>query len=188
MKILNYFRSLNETDTASGQSGIRLYNMIFPLFFFLVFPFSWLWFLVIFGNLIIDTAVVSFCLRKEKPALRKQVIKKSWWKVWGLGYLSDFLGCFVLFVLIEVADFLVPFSLAWNEFVNGVFYNPWGNIFSLLFIIVILFLIGLIIYGFNVRFSFRKTRLKKSQIRKISRALAICTTPYVLLIPMTLFY
>lgn len=170
------------------NSKNRLYNMIFPLFFLFLYPFTWVWLLVIFGNLAIDTLVVYFCLRKVKKEVRRQVIRKSWYKVWGFGYLSDVLGFIILIAIIYGMDFLLPFSLKLNAFENAVMYNPWESFPALLFVFMILLLTGWMIYRFNVRFSFSKTNLKKQQIRKIALALAVFTTPYVLLFPLSLFW
>ena len=170
------------------KPAYRMYNLIFPIFFLFLYPFTWIWVMVIFGNLAIDTLVVWWCLRKEKKTVRRQALRKSWYKVWGFGYLSDVIGFLIIIAVVYGQSFLMPFTNSRLAFQNAVFYNPWENIWALLFVLAVLLLTGCLIYKFNVRFSFRKTGLRRSRIRKTALALAVLTTPYVLLFPLSLFW
>lgn len=161
-------------------------NLIFPIFFLILYPFNPVWLLFIFGNLIIDVGIVYLGLRKVKNISRKKVLKKAWYKVWLFGYLADFLGIALMLAILYI------FTPLDTEFMNGfcmaVYYNPWRNLFALFFVLAILLFTGWLIYFFNRRFSFKNTDLPAARIRQISLLLAVLTTPYVLLIPLNLFF
>lgn len=165
------------------SSSLRLYNLIFPLFFFFVVPITWIWPLFIFGNLAIDCAVLCFCLKLFNPRNWKQGFKKTWWKVWLLGYLGDVLGCVILFAIgfIPYSETLYPIEMA-------VYYNPWSHPVGLLLVCLTIILAGFALYFLDSRLALRKSGLSVKGRRKAALIISIATAPYVLLIPTSLFF
>ena len=93
----------------------RFYNILFPIWFFLFIPSTWLFLLTFIGNAVIDSLVLLLgCKVNHKPFA--QVWKKSFLKVFGLGYLSDFIGGAALLVLSSVLGGDLPYALQFNPF------------------------------------------------------------------------
>lgn len=159
------------------HKSVKLYNVMFPLWFFFFFP-TWLWGILLPANLGIDSLVLLVTLKKlgftEKQD-RKEIWKKRIWYVWMLGFLSDFLGAGVSLLLMMASDY-VPF-------LGAIYDLPyiWMQIISAIPGVIVA---GLMIYFFNRYLSFRKTDLTKEQIHKLALSLAIFTAPYTMLIPL----
>lgn len=100
--------------------------------------------------------------------------KKSIVRIWLIGFLSDFIGATLIFVLMLASDWLkLPFNLI---------------LFPATTIIAIpgVLLAGVLIFFLNKRFSFQKLQdeLSGEQIHKLCLALAIFTAPYAMFIPL----
>ena len=87
----------NEARSAAAQGvrrkgrALRLYNILFPAWMFYLFP-TGLWFLLLPANFAIDSLVLFLAMKRlgvEKP---RDVWKRSILRVWGFGFLADFLG------------------------------------------------------------------------------------------------
>lgn len=130
-----------------------------------------------------DSAAGKFCDRQRgaafgnvcspsgKPAIPLE--KKLVW-IWLIGFLSDFIGAALIFVLMLASDWLkLPFNLI---------------LFPATTIIAIpgVLLAGVLIFFLNKRFSFQKLQdeLSGEQIHKLCLALAIFTAPYAMFIPL----
>ena len=71
-------------------SGIKLYNVLFPVWMLLLFPQVWL--IVLPGNFIIDSLVFLISMRVLKITLKKQWYKKHILQIFAFGMLSDLIG------------------------------------------------------------------------------------------------
>jgi hypothetical protein len=109
--------------------------------------------------------------------------KKAIIKIWLFGFLSDFIGTAFIFLS------QLELGMWWREFIsNPVSYNPFDNIFSLIFVLIAVIISALCIFIFNRYVSFNKTDMDKGKIFIISLILAIFTAPYLFLIPSQLLY
>lgn len=151
-------------------AGIRLYNLIFPLYMLLLLaPFLWL--VMLIGNFLIDSLVFFLCCWGFKIAGAGAVWRKSIVRVFLFGFLSDMIGSFVCT--------LISIALAYLEINIDMYFWP-GCFFSALPAVLIA---GYCIYFFNNRYSFKKTDLNAEQIRKISLILAVVTAPWFTTLP-----
>ena len=83
------------------MKDIKLYNVIFPLWFVLFLPPVIL--ITLVGNFVIDSLVVIACFFIFKLAdIQKSLIefyKGSILKVWIFGFIADIIGASILFIL-----------------------------------------------------------------------------------------
>ena len=156
------------------RKGVRLYNVMFPLWFFFVYP-TLLWLVILPVNFAIDSLVLHLAAKKQKIKDMKALWKKSILRVWLIGFLSDVLGGSVCLLLLYLAD-VVPF-LGW---ITKLPYVAMQVVTGIPGVVVA----GVLIYYFNRLISFKKTSLEKGQIQKICRALAWFTAPYAMMIPL----
>lgn len=157
----------------------RLYNVIIPVWMLFIFPLAWIG--VIFGNFIIDGLVLIIILSAMKIPQKIQIWKKSILKIYLFGLLSDAIGTALMFFVTMTPAFE-------SDITQDIMLNPFGNIFSLLIVLVIMAISSVCIYLFDSRFSFRKTDLETAQQRKISLLFAIITCPWLFLLPTEWFY
>ena len=161
---------MNETSAKS----IRLYNVMFPLWFFFFYP-THLWFIILPVNFAIDSLVLLLAAKRQGVEDRKTLWKKTILRIFLIGFLSDAiggLGCLGIMVLSDFVPFLGDLfakNSVLAQFVSGL---P-GVVIG-----------GFLIYFLNRRFSFRKTELEPQKIHKICLALAIFTAPYAMMIPI----
>lgn len=159
------------------KKDIKLYNMIFPTFMlFALVPH--LWIASIVGNFIIDSLlllIIDFAIFKH---FNKDFYKKSFKKVYFLGFLGDILGTVYL-----IAMFLI-YAVSQNTPIET-FIDKHINIIEPIFYISGIIVAGVLIYIFDYFISFKNTELSKKQ--KIFSALtfAVVTAPYTYLIPPT---
>lgn len=159
----------------------RLYNIIFPLFFFFFIPFSYIWLAVVFGNLIIDCLILALCLKAVRPQKWKSSFRKCWWRIWLCGY-----GCDLIGTLFLLAIYLIPAPTDQALFAiqNAIAYNPWSSVAALLCVCLAILIAGVAIYYFDSRILSKRTSLPVSACRRISLILAILTAPYLMLLPL----
>jgi len=163
------------------KKNIKLYNVMFPLWFLLIFPITWL--VVLPVNFIVDSIVILITLKLIKNNEIFKTYKKSILIVWLLGFVSDFIGAAVLFAAQSVKGDV------WYEYIaSPVSYNPFDNIYSFMYVLTAIAISGLFIYFFNLKFSFKKTGLSQQHKRIISIVLAVFTAPYALFYPSGLMY
>lgn len=143
----------------------KLYNILFPIWFIVLIPVSWL--VILPGNFIIDSLVLLITMRAIGIVGKKEMYKKSILKVWGFGFLADIIGAAFLFLTMWV------FELA----VSGEDY---------LYLAIAVLISAIFIFIFNYKISFkgydRNTRFK------MALSLAILTAPYTFLIPLDWIY
>ena len=147
-----------------GCKGVKLYNVLFPVWMLLLFPQVWL--VVLPGNFIIDSIVLILCMSALKINDKKSFYKRHVLKIFGFGMLSDFIGA--LFMLLAV---VLEISKTGDE---------------LYFTIPATLISAACIYIFNYFITFKKTG--KITRRKLSLVFAIATAPYTFLIPLSWIY
>ncbi|MFA9422289.1 MAG: hypothetical protein ACERLG_01835 [Sedimentibacter sp.] len=165
---------------------IKLYNMIFPIWFLLFFPPVIL--LTLLGNFIIDSLVVIVCfymfkLKNTKNDL-KTFYKKTIFKVWIFGFLADIIGASILFLLVILEDFLgLP-----QEFIRGISYDPFSNLAAVIMIVFAMIVSSLFIFIFNYKFTYNKQIEEKRLRLKVALTIAIFTIPWTFILPTKWFY
>ncbi len=160
------------------QKNVKLYNMIFPLRSFFIFPPLFL--VSLPANFVIDSLVLVLAGIFLKLKNLKTIYKKSIWKIWGFGFLADALGAGFLLLSELIEDrFWVPYS-----FTSAINYNPWEHWFSLVWTMIGLGISAFLIFYFNQRWSFSKTDLTAQEKQTLAILLAIFTAPYLFLIPL----
>ena len=165
---------------------IRLNNIIFPIWFLLFFPPVIL--ITLAGNFIIDSLVILACFKIFKIVDSQHNIKyyykKSIIRVWLYGFLADFIGATILFILGILGD---SFGLS-NELMYGINYDPFSNLLAVIIIIFAMLISGLFIFIFNYRVVFKEL-IKDSYCRfKLALTIAIITMPWTFLLPTKWFY
>lgn len=175
------------------KKDVKLYNMLFPMYLLWLIPITWI--IVLPANFIIDSAVVVITLSALKLP-RKSTYKKIILKVWGFGFLSDFIGSAFLFIVslgsstIAVSNtmFTETIRTAFNEFRLAVEYNPYSNVLALIVTVIGITISALCIYKFNLKNTLRNVNMGYAHKKRLSLMLAIFTAPYMLLIPAYLFF
>lgn len=150
----------------------RLYNVMFPIWFFWLFPTP-LWLFILPVNFAVDSLVLYLAMRWQGLQSKLEIWKKSIWKIWVVGFLSDFIGALLIFGLYYL--FAEVFSVSWNLILF-----PGTTLLSLPGAA----LAGVLIYFLNRKFSFTKCGLDPAQVHKLCLALAVFTAPYAMLIPI----
>lgn len=153
------------------KKNIRLYNMAFPIWLMFLWP-TYLWLLIIPANFIIDSLVLYGSARHQKLSDRFGLWKKHILPIWIMGFLSDFIGAGLVFLiymlLVEVPG------------ITNLILFPGTTLVSVPGVI----LAGVLIYVLNRFFTFRNSGLEPATIHKLCLHLAILTAPYAFLIPI----
>ena len=155
------------------KNNIKLYNVMFPIWFFFFFPVMWL--IILPVNFLVDSLVLCLSAKRQQVDERKTLWKKHILPVWGIGFLSDLIGAGLVFLIYLV----VAESPLVDTWMNPVFF-PGTCIISLPGVA----LAGWMIYLLNKKLTFRKSQLDPAVIHKICLHLAIFTAPYTMLIPL----
>lgn len=166
------------------KKQVRLYNVLFPIWMFYFPPvifslvqYSWAFRLIVLavlaGNFAVDSLVLFLSMRHQGLEDRGQTWKRSIWKIWGIGFLCDFIGAlFILGLYYLLTEVL---RVSWNLILF-----PGTTLVSLPGVV----LAGVLIYVLNRRFAFTKCGLDPAQVHKIALALAVFTAPYTMMIPL----
>ncbi|WP_213975425.1 MULTISPECIES: hypothetical protein [Tepidanaerobacter] len=168
------------------KRGIKLYNMIFPVWLLLFFPPVIL--ITLFGNYIIDSLVVTACFFVYKLANLgfnlKIFYKECILKVWLYGFLADFIGATILFLLGICGDrFGLPYEL-----VSAICYDPFSHPLAVVITVSSIVASAALIFLFNYRLIFRNQIQEHTLRRKIALSIAVFTAPWTFLIPTKWFY
>ncbi len=163
---------------------VKLYNIMFPIWFLLVFPMTWLAVLPI--NFAIDSAVLLVACAAMRLPDKKILYLRSIVKIWLCGFLADFAGAGLL---IAVA-FSGNLGLAWwdDAVVSPLMMNPSVSLPALLIALVAVGVSGLLIYALAMKIGLKRLELGMEKKRKIALSLAIATAPYLFLLPTTALY
>ena len=143
---------------------VRLYNVLFPLWFLMIFPVTWL--IVLPGNFLIDSLVLIVALRALKMDDRKTWYKRHILPVFGFGMLADVIGAAFLFLMMVLEVYDIQREL-------------WLTIPALLISAVLIFV-------FNYFVTFR--RAEKPLRLRLALTFAIVTAPYTFLVPSGWLY
>lgn len=172
------------------ETDIKLYNLIFPIWLLWLFPMTWI--VVLPMNFLIDSAVVLITLKALKISDYKMIYKDIIFKVWGFGFLADFIGTALMFIPIiidGILDYSSPFGHWWHEHLTSALsFNPFENIFAVIWVTVTVFITSLFIYLLNYKVSFKKLDIEEKAKRKLALSLGIFTAPYLFYLPTMWFY
>ena len=146
------------------KSGTKLYNVLFPVWMLVLFPAVWI--VVLPGNFIIDSLVLFLGMRVLNISDKKTFYKKSIFKIFCFGLLSDLIGSAMLFLFLAL------------ELVTR------GD--ELYVTIPAVLLSAAMIFVFNYFVTFKA--LPKEERLKLSLTFAVITAPYTFLIPTAWLY
>lgn len=156
----------------------KIYNIIFPIWFLILVPVIWL--IAVPLNFIIDSIVVILTLKIMKIEEYKEIFKKSIFKVFIFGFLADIIGAGVL---------TIPMLIGTNdEIIQGINWDPYTNISSVIIIFIATLLSGIIIYLLNRLYSFNLPHVTEKNKKKIALIIAIFTLPYMFFVPTKVLY
>lgn len=170
-----------------NKSSIKIYNLIFPIWLLWLFPLTWI--VVLPGNFIIDSLVLLLTLKVLKINDKKNIYKKTILKVWGFGFLSDFIGTVIMLVP-ELISSNIPASFRdwwYKNLSSPVSYSPFDSIYSIIWVVVSIIITSFFIYLFNYKISFKKLDIEEISKKKLALSLAIFTAPYLFLLPTMWF-
>ena len=156
------------------RKDVRLYNVLFPIWFLLFFPQIWL--IMLSVNFIVDSLVIYFSARRQQLDGGLALWKKHILPVWGIGFLSDLLGALLVVILYFV---WCGFDAQGIELLNPILFPG-----TTLIAIPGVLLAGWLIYWLNRKLTFRKSDLDPIVIHKLCLHLALFTAPYTMLIPL----
>lgn len=166
----------------------KLYNVLFPLWFLLLVPISWL--IVIPANFVIDLLALLLAMKLLRmPDIGKN-LKSAVLKSWLAGFAADLIGGGAMFLSVLAGEFLPGPVRSWvyHNITEAVMVNPFSSVGGFLWTAVCVALAGGIIYLLNLKFCLKKTTLSLAQKRKLALAMALVTAPYLFFLPTTLLY
>lgn len=166
----------------------KLYNVLFPLWFLLLVPISWL--IVIPANFVIDLLALLLAMKLLRmPDIGKN-LKSAVLKSWLAGFAADLVGGGAMFLSVLAGEFLPDPVRSWvyHNITEAVMVNPFSSVGGFLWTAVCVALAGGIIYLLNLKFCLKKTSLSLAQKRKLALAMALVTAPYLFFVPTTLLY
>lgn len=158
------------------KKEIKLYNVIFPLWSFYLLPLNWIWAVIIGSNFIIDSFVFLAALWILKIPDRKIKYKKCILRIWGYGFLADFIGAGLLFFLYLLGYF-------GSDIANNPLHSPIAFAVTSAGVITA----GICIYMFNYHKVLPLIESDDKTRRKIALILSFATMPYAMYIPTTMF-
>ena len=155
------------------DNSVRLYNVMFPIWFFIFLPSLWL--LILPVNFGVDSLVLALSARKQQVKNKKALWKKHILPVWGIGFLSDFIGAGLIFLI-----YLIYVEIPGLDSIMNPILFPGTTLISIPGVA----LAGWLIYFLNKKLTFRRSALDPQVIHKLCLHLAIFTAPYTMLIPL----
>jgi len=181
-----------------NRGSTRLCSVVLPVWMLFFMPSVWLIALPI--NLVINSVVLLITLATLAEN-RGEAGYKPWgdWlraivPVWIFGFISDLVAAgFLLFwgmgPTLLMGD-LTTFGAWWGPNVaEPITENPFGSIFSVLFVLLSIGLGGLLKYFLNKNMSLRLTKsLDVPEIKRAALALAVITAPWTMLLPSEWFW
>ena len=151
-----------------NERGFRLYNVIFPFWMLILFPYCWL--AVFPANLIIDSLVLLVAMFALKIQEKKAYYKKHIVKIFSFGMLSDVAGALYMLGMMYLLSFFE------NELQGD----------DLCLTLPAVAISAALIFVLNYFVTFRKS--EKSERFKMSLVFATVTAPYTFLIPISWMY
>lgn len=159
-----------------NKNGIRLYNVMFPVWMLVWFP-SWLWMLLIPVNYLIDRLILRWSLSGSED--RDRFCRRHCWKICLAGFLADFIGSLLLFALYML------FSS--GEFGKALAFNAFSDLAAFLATVLAILLSGALIFLLD-RWILTRVGLDAAAAKRAALRLAVFTAPYLFLIPVGLIY
>jgi len=157
----------------------RLYNILLPIWLLIFWP-SWLWLILIPGNLAVDCLVTFLALCALKHGRRGAVLKKTWWRFWLLGFAADAIGA----AWMMLGWFLMELP-ALDGLVSYIeMIRPWTNPIAFLWTLAGVALAGVCIYFFDKRAMKNVDALDRRQKHIVALTMAIVTAPWLFFIPI----
>lgn len=145
---------------------MKLYNVLFPLWMLMLFPQMWV--IVLPGNFIIDSLVLTACMFILHMTDKWCFYKKHILQIFGFGMLSDLVGAaYILLLWILVPDIIT-----------------WGDEFYLTIPALLISAACIFLFGYFVTFK----KSDKAWRLKLALAFAIVTAPYTFLVPSRWLY
>lgn len=167
------------------MKGIKLYNVIFPIWLLLFFPPVIL--VTIVGNFIIDSLVICICyfaFKLSDNLALKTFYTGSIYKVWVFGFMSDLIGAAILFTTGILGDSLgIPY-----EIYSAINFDPFSNPVAMAIIVFAMAVSALLIFLLNYKVTFKKLIADRHMRLKLALAIAIVTMPWTFLLPTKWFY
>jgi len=167
------------------MKDIKLYNVIFPVWFLLFFPP--VIFLTLIGNYLIDSFVIIACFyvfKISKIHNLKTFYKKSIIKVWLYGFLADILGAAILFLC---GLFGTDLGMSY-ELTSAISYDPFSHPLAVVIILTSMLVASYFIFIFNYKITLESVIAEKSLRFKVALTIAIITTPWTFILPTKWFY
>lgn len=157
------------------KKNVKLYNVIFPVWFLILWPPMWL--LVLPVNFGIDTLVLYIANRVMGLGQFKEVFKRTILKIWLFGFLADIVGGVLLFGIttLDPASFSNPQWI--SDLTRDISYQPYQQPLAIVITVACLIVSGVLIYLLNRHFSFNTIEITLKQKRRLSLVIAIFTAP-----------
>ena len=143
---------------------IKLYNILFPIWFILLIPTAWIVILPV--NFIVDSLVILIGMKIIGINSKWKMYKRSILKVWIFGFISDIIGSLVMLGALYV-----------NDGIRGD---------ELYLTIPAVMIAAIFIFIFNYFISFKYCDRREKFIMSIF--LAVMTAPYTFMIPLNWIY
>lgn len=169
-------------------TGIKLYNVIFPIWMLWLFPQTWV--VILPANFLIDLLVIVLTMRHLQIPDIKRKAGGMIFKTWLCGFAADFVGNFLM-IAIEFPEFDIntAFGRWWYDYVSGpAVFNPFSSIWAFLWVTICVIVTALCIYGLNKKICLAGTDLEEWQKKKLALSLAVFTAPYLFYLPTEWFY
>jgi len=154
------------------KKDIKLYNVMFPIWFYLLFPQVWLVILLVY--FIVDSLVVYFSAQRQRLPDPGVIWKKHILSVYLMGFLSDLIGAVVTLIV-----YLMYVATRGPAALQNPILFPANALISLPGVV----LAGCMIYILNKKLTFRESDLEPAVIHRFCLHLALWTAPYTMLIP-----
>lgn len=165
---------------------IKLYNMLFPIWFLLFFPPVIL--ITLIGNFIIDSLVLVACYYVFKVVDAKINLKTFYKsniiKVWVFGFLADIIGAGLLLV---IAFFGEDYGMSY-DLIMAISYDPFSMMWAVAIILLSMTVSAVLIFIFNYKITFKRLIVEKQLRFKIALTIAIITMPWTFLLPTKWIY
>lgn len=148
------------------MTAVNLNELFLPPWtIFFVPAAAWI---ILLRVLLVNASVLLAALCFLRLPRKREIWKCTILRICGLGFLADCLGALLSFGLYA---FLMPVGFPGEQLAM----LP-GVAFA-----------GAMIYLFDSAFVFKTTGIEQAQLHKLSLALAICTAPYTMFLPLSLF-
>ena len=167
----------------------RLYNVLFPVWVLMFWPDPPVILVTVFGNLAVDCLVVFLVLLALKHPAKGTVLKRCWWKVWLMGFLSDIIGALWLALgLFGAWALTADGGGGWaDDFAMAMTVNPFRHPLALAWTAAGVLIAGTCIYFLDRRALRRVPELDGRQSRVLALTLAAATAPWVFFVPLFLY-